>query len=224
MARLRPSDVAFILPWVACSVARGQVGLPAEWKMRIGTAALAAIAWASNAMAGGLAEEKQFPFTPETFGAAFDQQAASDGTDEIVQCVEVHRVSDCRFRMTAFKRAAPAEAGSAIAQSGEEMPDEAFEFLRYDDWKIGGIDFYGSGSTPARRAHYVGQFKTLLRVLNPVVGKGELEQIVDDLGLRSAPNTGAKKMRVDRPFVSMTCSQGGAGASSITCRIAPAAK
>ncbi len=190
--------------------------------MRIGSVGFAAMFWAWTALAGGSAVEPQFPFTPETFGAAFDRQAALDGTDAISQCVEVHRVSDCRFQMTSFKRAAPTEA--VVASSGEEMPDESFEFLRFDDWRIGGIDFYGSGSTPARRAHYVGQFQTLLRVLKPGIGKGEIERIVNGLGLLSPPKAGAVKSRVDRPFASVICSQGGAVASAITCSVAPVEK
>lgn len=224
MARLRPGDVAFILPWAACSVGRGRVGPAAEWKMRIGMAALAAMTWVSTATAGGLSVERQFPFTPESFGAAFDRQAGRDGTDIISQCVEVHRVSNCSFQATSFKRSSPTEAAAAHAQSEEEMPDESFEFLRFDDGRIGGIDFYGSGSTPARREHFVGQFRTLLRVLKPGIGKGEIERIVDGLGLRSAPKTGAPKAKVDRPFATMTCTQGDAVASSITCSVAPAEK
>jgi hypothetical protein len=180
--------------------------------------------WVSAATAGGVVEERQFPFTPETFGTTFDRQAARDGTDAISQCVEVHRVSDCRFQMTSFKRAAPSEAAASLAQSGNEMPDESFEFLRFDDWRIGGIDFYGSASTPARRAHYVGQLKTLLRVLKPAIGKREIERIVDGLGLQSAPKAGAEKTRVERPFASITCNQGGAVASAIACNVAPAEK
>ena len=85
--------------------------------MRIGTLGLAAMFWASIATAGGSVEELQFPFTPETFGASFDRQAARDGTDPIFQCVEVHRVSKCNFQTTSYKRAAPAEASTKVGLS-----------------------------------------------------------------------------------------------------------
>lgn len=189
--------------------------------MRKRAAGLVALLWASVALAGGHEAEGQFSFTPEAFGAAFDRQAAHDGTDRISQCVEVHRVSDCRFQMAAFKHAAPAEA-AALSATGGEMADESFEFLRFDNWRIGGIDFYGSGSTPARRAHFVRQFKTLMRVLQPRIRGAEIEEIVDGLGLRSAPKQAGQEMRVALAFAFIACKQGGAGASSIRCSIEPA--
>lgn len=189
--------------------------------MRIMTAGLAAMVWVSAALAGGAEEEREFSFTPETFRAAFDRQAVRDRTDSISQCVEVHRVSNCSFQMKAFARAAQAEATAVASDPDAEMPDEAFEFLRFDSWRMGAIAFDGSVATAARRAHFVGQIETLLRVLEPRLRENDVERIVDGLGLRTKTTQAGEEFRVERAFAHMTCRQR-AAASSISCSIAPA--
>jgi hypothetical protein len=189
--------------------------------MRIAAAGLAAMLWVSSALAGGGEEMREFAFTPEDFRAAFDRQAGRDGTDAISQCVEVHRVSNCRFRMKAFARAAPGEASATASDRETEMPDEEFDFLRFESWRMGAISFDGSAATAARRGHFIGQFKTLLRVLEPSLGASEIERIVDGLGLTTMPAQLEVERRVERPFARMTCRQGAGAASWIRCSIAP---
>lgn len=85
------------------------------------------------------------------------------------------------------------------------------------------IDFFGNGSTPARRVHYVGQMKTLLRVLSPGIDASDVERIIDSLQLRASPAPREASKRVERPFAIISCSQGADAGAFINCTIEPPA-
>ncbi len=164
----------------------------------------------------------QFAFTSAQFREDFNRRAAADKTDRIAiaDCVEVHWVMGCGFEMAAFRRAAPSEAAAA-AQSGAQMPDEQFDIVGLGGGNVSAIDFYGNGSTPARRTHYVGQMKTLLRVLSPGIGASDVERIIDSLQLRALPARREPSKPVERPFAIISCSQGADAAAFINCTIEP---
>ena len=163
----------------------------------------------------------QFAFTSLQFRTNFDRRAAADKTDRIADCVEVHWVMGCSFEITAFRRTAPSEAAAA-AKSANQMPDEQFDIVGLGGGNVSTIDLDGNGSTPARRAHYIGQMKTLLHVLSPDIDAPDAERIIDALQLRAPPAQRETTKRIERPFATISCSQG-AGAF-INCTIEPPAK
>ena len=164
----------------------------------------------------------QFAFTSPQFRDEFNRRAVVDKTDRIVtgDCVEVHWVMGCGFETDAFRRAAPSEA--AAAAPSVQMPDEQFDIVGLGGGNVSAIDFSGNGSTLARRAHYVGQMKTLLRVLNPNVAASDAERIIDGLQLRAPPAGYAGSKRVERPFATISCTQG--EGAFINCTIEPPAR
>jgi hypothetical protein len=168
----------------------------------------------------------QFAFTSPQFRDEFNRRAAADHTDRIriADCVEVHWVMGCGFEMAAFRRAAPSEAAAAAAQSAGQMPDEQFDIVGLGGGNVSAIDFSGNGSTPARRTHYVGQMKTLLRVLSPGIDASDVERIIDSLQLRARPARREGSTRVARPFAIISCSQGPDAGAFINCTIEPPAK
>ncbi|NJL73453.1 MAG: hypothetical protein HC888_18970 [Candidatus Competibacteraceae bacterium] len=145
---------------------------------------------------------------------AFDRQARVDGTDHTVsECPDVHGVMSCSFVIDAFARDVPEEAKAAGATAGE-MPDEVMDILGPGSEPVSSVGLDGNGATPARRYHYLGQFKTLIRVLSPAIDAAEIDRLIYDLQLGATPQrdlrTGAR-----RPFADIACAQGG-GASAIS--------
>lgn len=147
---------------------------------------------------------------------AFDRQAVIDKSDRtIAECVDVHAVMSCGFVIEAFARDAPEEA-AAFGATGE-MPDEVLDIAGLNSELVSNIGLDGNGSTPARRFHYLGQFKTLLRILSPGIGAAELDRLIYDLQLGATPQ---KDLRTAarRPFANITCAQGGGAAAYIQCQ------
>jgi hypothetical protein len=144
---------------------------------------------------------------------AFDRQAAIDKTDRtIAECVDVHAVMSCGFVIGAFARDVPEEAGSLT-----EMPDEVLDIAGLNSEFVSNIDLDGNGSTPARRFHYLGQFKTLMRVLSPEISAADLDRLIEDLQLGATPQ---KELHtaLARPFAHITCTQGGGASAYIHCQ------
>ncbi|MCE9522730.1 MAG: hypothetical protein K8S25_09905 [Alphaproteobacteria bacterium] len=189
--------------------------------MRLRMMGLVLLAGAAVPWSEALAEDASFSFSTDAFRSAFNRQAARDRTDQIADCVLVHRVSGCTFRMKAFKKMAAGEA-LAAAKVGGEMPDEQFDIVDGNEGRAIGIDFYGNSSTPMRRAHYIGQFKSLLRVLKPGISRGVVERIIDDLGLRLPPKRDGDALAVTAGFADMSCRQG--EGAYINCNISPRSK
>ncbi len=148
---------------------------------------------------------------------AFDRQAAIDNTDRTVaQCIDVHAVMSCSFVIGAFARDVPEEAAPFNGPDAE-MPDELLEITGLNSQLVSNVGLDGNGATPARRFHYLGQFKTLLRVLSPGIGAPEIDKLIYELQLGATPQ---KELRTKalRPFAKITCAQGGGASAYIQCQ------
>jgi len=148
---------------------------------------------------------------------AFDRQAGIDKTDRTVaDCVDVHAVMSCGFVIGAFARDVPEEA-AAFNGADAEMPDELLEITGLNSELVSNVDLDGNGSTPARRFHYLGQFKTLIRVLSPGIGAPDLDRLIHELQLGATPQ---KELRTTarRAFANITCAQGGGASPYIQCQ------
>lgn len=148
---------------------------------------------------------------------AFDRQAVIDNTDRTVaQCVDVHAVMSCSFVIDAFARDVPEEA-APFKGPDAEMPDELLEITGLDSQLVSNVNLDGNGATPARRFHYLGQFKTLLRVLSPGIAAPEIDKLIYELQLGATPQ---KELRTSahRAFANITCAQGGGASAYIQCQ------
>lgn len=146
---------------------------------------------------------------------AFDRQAFIDKSDRTIpECVDVHAVMSCGFVIDSFARDVPDEAAAFGAHG--EMPDEVLDIAGLNSDLVSNIGLDGNGSTPAQRFHYLGQFKTLIRILSPGIGSAELDRLIYDLQLGATPQKDLRTA-VQRPFANITCAQGG-GAAYIQCQ------
>lgn len=144
---------------------------------------------------------------------AFDHQAGVDKTDRtIADCADVHAVMSCGFAIETFARDMPEEAGTL-----KEVPDEVLEITGLNSELVANVDLDGNGSTPARRFHYLGQFKTLMRVLSPGIGAADLDRLIEELKLGATPQE-ELRTAARRAFANITCAQGGGGSAYIQCQ------
>jgi len=154
---------------------------------------------------------------------AFDRQAGIDKTDRtIAECPDVHAVMSCGFVAGAFVRDAPEEAAALRGANGE-MPDELLEITGLNSQLVANVDLDGNGATPARRFHYLGQFKTLIRVLSPGIEAPDIDRLVYELQLGATPQ---KELHTTarHPFANITCAQGGGASAYIQCQTEPPQK
>ena len=160
---------------------------------------------------------EQFP-SPRALQEAFDRQATIDGSDRTLSCVEIPSGTGCGFEIIAFRRAETGE--TALAAPVDRMPDEQFDIAPLGDGFVGFIGLYGNGAIAARRAHYLGQFATLVRALSPTIAESDLDALVDTLQLR-APPTSELSTRVESGFAIISCTQGAGEDPFISCSFDP---
>jgi hypothetical protein len=155
--------------------------------------------------------------TRQSVKDAFDRQADTDKTDRTFgDCPDVHGVMSCSFVIDAFKRDVPEEAAVFKGPNGE-MPDEVMDIAGLNSEPVTTIGLDGNGASPARRYHYIGQFKTLMRILSPGIGTDDLDTLIEELQLGATPQTEVRSAAT-RPFASLTCTQGGGKKAFIHCQ------
>lgn len=148
---------------------------------------------------------------------AFDAQAFIDKSDRTqAECVDVHAVMSCAFVVEA--RANYADDAKLFGGAGAEMPDELLEITGFNGAIPSAIGLDGNGRTPMHRYHYLGQFKTLVRVLSPGIGEADVDRLTEDLGLGSTPQ---KELRTTatRTYGTFACAQGGLPSGYIQCAV-----
>lgn len=148
---------------------------------------------------------------------AFDKQAFADKSDRTeAECADVHAVMSCSFVIEA--RANYADDVALFGGAGKQMPDEMLDITAVDGQPVKDIGLDGNGRTPMHRYHYIGQFKTLVRVLSPGIGEAEVDRLTEDLGLGSTPQNELRRSTT-RPFGEFSCIQGGLPSAYIQCAV-----
>lgn len=167
--------------------------------------------------AGAASSDSAWPtFTSrQSVKDAFDAQAFIDKSDRTVaECADVHAVMSCPFVVEA--RANYPDDVALFGGAGKEMLNELLEITGINGQLVTAIGLDGNGRTPMHRYHYLGQFKTLVRVLSPGIGDAEIDRLTEDLGLGATPQ---KELRTTarRTFGAFSCAQGALPSGYIQC-------
>jgi hypothetical protein len=171
--------------------------------------------------ASATADAAGWPFASrQSVKDAFDAQALIDKSDRTeAACPDVHGIMSCRFVVEA--RANYADDVALFGGPGAIMPDELLEITGVKPGVVSNIGLVGNGRTPMHRYHYVGQFKTLVRVLAPAASEADTERLANELGLGSTPPKALRTSAL-RTFGRFACAQGTLPSAYIHCDVEPA--
>ncbi len=188
---MRPQPLPCLVP--------GVIGGPFGAAVRTGAAI-----WLS-ALAATPGQAQTFDFGFEEFRQSYDKRLAADGRDAIGTCKPRGTSQRCFFNEAGL----PASAEPSDAADVPARPVRETLQVDLEDGKVKAVHIAGSRADPGKRAHFLGQFGSLVRVFDPAVTDGELTRLYGELGLLRGdddPSIGQDR-QVVRGRAVITCNQ-----------------